>query len=496
MAFFEVASKEAEAPSVARGTEAIWWIACVVAAVGIGLHLIQPATPLWLDETWTAVTSGQKTLPEVIAFIYNDACAPLHYLLIHYWSLLFGTSDEALRLPSVIASALAPLMAFTLDKRANRTLALLWCALAAIWVPGITYSNEARCYALLFLLSMAGTAAYANLLLEPTLKRATIWTSLSTLMVLTHYHAGFLILCQGIGYLLIHRGKALRTWPAAAVFLPALAWILYHAPRMAQFVAPGFAWYPPLSLNDLIVAAGFVGFDIALIAALVKRTEPPSEAADSSDGPLKLDVLKSVFAASAAGAALVLAIALIRPSFTIRYIFPYAPGILFGAAFILYQARERWLRVSVVLSVLLLLALFSLPLHRFHIGKANNWEAASEFLMEDHPTRLVFLWDHPWEKIAGEPRLKGLGGFFFERANQPVDVKVVDLQPGEDPNKALLAKAGNDPKAALLWLYDRTLPAAVDHYPEQIATLDPAWTCHNFGGGPIGIIACSRKAAE
>jgi len=497
MALFDVVDREPkqETRTAARGSEILILVAATVAATGIGFHLIQPATPFWLDETWTAVTSGQKTLADVIAFIYNDACAPLHYLLLHYWSLVFGTSDEAWRMPSVIASALAPLMAFTLDKRADHKLALFWCALAAIWIPGITYSNEARCYGLLFLLSMAGTAAYANLLLEPCLKRAAIWTSLSTLMVLTHYHAGFLILCQGMGYLFVHREKALRTWPAALIFLPALAWILYHAPRLAQLVAPGVAWYPPLTSFDAIRTAGFVGLDIALLAALFKWVRLPSrKTAPGSTAPW---VFRIVFVASLIGAAIVFGLGILRPTFTTRYIFPFAPGILFGVALMLYKMKEQWLRVSAFFAVLMILTTIGLSIGRFGIARFYNWEVASQFLMENHPQRLLFLWDHPVAKETGEARLKELGGFFFERARQPQAVEPVYITPGDDPNKVLLHQAGNDSRTALLWIYDRNLAGTIGRdYDNQITQLDASWACKDYGARTVSIIACSRKKPE
>jgi len=492
MALFEAAAQESkpEAPATARGEEVLCFVIAIIAITGIGLHLIQPATPFWLDETWTAVTSGQKTLTDVIAFIYNDACAPLHYLLLHYWSLIFGTSDEAWRMPSVIASTLAPLIAFTLDKRADRKLALIWCALAAIWVPGITYSNEARCYGLLFLLSMAGTAAYANLLLEPSLKRATIWTSLGTLMVLTHYHAGFLIFCQGLGYLFVHREKALRTWPAALIFIPALAWMLYHAPRLAQLVAPGVAWYPPLTFFDFIRTIGFIGLDIALLATPFTWTRQPWRTADSSS-PIQR-AFQTIFVASLLGAAIVFGLGLLRPSFTPRYAFPFAPGILFGVALVLYKVH--WLRVCAFMAVLIVLTSFSLLIGRLGIAKFYNWEVASQFLMENHAQRLLFLWDHPVSKETGEARLKELGGFFFERARQPLAVEPVYLTPGDDPNKILLRQAGNDGGTALLWIYDRNLAGTIGRdYDNQITQLDAGWACKDYGARTVSIIACSRK---
>jgi hypothetical protein len=82
------------------------------------------------------------------------------------------------------------------------------------------------------------------------------------------------------GTLTALRGRALRTWPAALLFLPAFAWLSVHLPHMAEYADPRFAWFDQLGLGDIpalmvytfggpLIALGLIA--VAMIA-LVLRT--------------------------------------------------------------------------------------------------------------------------------------------------------------------------------------------------------------------------------
>jgi hypothetical protein len=62
----------------------------------------------------------------------------------------------------------------------------------------------------------------------------------------------------------------------------------------------------------------------------------------------------------------------------------------------------------------------------------------------------------------------------------------------KDPNDALLAAAGDDPDAALLWISDVPLPVGVT---PAIDRRDPRWQCRSFGSERYLVYACRRKAA-
>ena len=68
---------------------------------------------LWLDEAISADV-GMLPINELFDFVKSrDVHPPLYYILLHYWILLFGNSEVALRLPSVLFStASIPLFYF------------------------------------------------------------------------------------------------------------------------------------------------------------------------------------------------------------------------------------------------------------------------------------------------------------------------------------------------------------------------------------------------
>jgi hypothetical protein len=134
--------------------------------------------------------------------------------------------------------------------------------------------------------------------------------------------------------------------------------------------------------------------------------------------------------------------------------------------------------------------------HVIHKG-APAWvgfafEAASRDLMSVHPTRLVFIWDHPAQKVEATRQYDALGGFLFRRAGSTAKVTSVMVREDEDPNLLLLAAAG-EPQAVILWLYDLGVHGtAANRHPPRVTTLDPSFGCRNYGRGGVGVLACAR----
>src|SRR2546427_358986 len=77
-----------------------------------------------------------------------------------------------------------------------------------------------------------------------------------------------------------------RTWPAAIAFLPALAWIAVHLPRIAAFARPEVAWYWLMGAGDVWPLLGFVlgsqllagGIFLWVAAAMIGRWRSLSRA--------------------------------------------------------------------------------------------------------------------------------------------------------------------------------------------------------------------------
>jgi uncharacterized membrane protein len=476
-------------------------LACAaLAASSLLRFVIAGRQPLWLDETWTAAIAGQTSFGGFWRQVWLDVNAPFYYLVMHLWQGLFGLSDVSLRLPSAIFGAAAPLaIAFWGVKGLSRPARLTWAALAGLWVPGIWLSGDARCYTLLLLLCTLQTLAFARLLRRPDLPRAALWCGLSALAILTHYHAAILTGLEGLAYLTLARGRALRTWPAALLFAPVAAWLAVHAPRIAAFAHPDVAWYPKLRLDRLgtlasyplgsqelaiaLLVIGAVALALGFAPRLFKRPAPAQPTAP----------LWTAFGAAILGAALVVGLGFLRPSFTDRYLVPFVPALLLGVALIA-QALARRVAITYV-AVVLAAAGFATPWASKELRSGwrfYNWEQASTDLMRGKPDRLVFVWDHPASRILKPDQLEAVGGFFFRRAHVPVEVRSVVLAADIDPNPVLLAQA-QGAHTAIIWAYDRgVLGTAARHFPPRLSDLDPSLICRNYGRGSVGVLACDR----
>lgn len=460
---------------------------------------LERGDPLWLDEAWTIAVAGQRTWVGFFHQVYWDVNAPLYQLVIHLWQGVFGLSDLSLRIPSLVMALATPLVLASRPIEGLPTAErLAWAAITALWFPLLSYAQEARCYAMLMLLGTLQCLAFLALMREPTTRRAAVWAVLGALSILTHYDAILAAGVQGLVYVAVHRMRAVKTWPAALAYLPAFAWLAYHLPRIAEFARPDIAWYSLLKWSDTELVAGFLvgrkqalwGLLAVAVGALAvrfawRRRERPDPVAG---------YLWWAEAAAVLAAAILIVAGFFRPSFAYRYLTPEAPGILLGLVLTARALVGR--RVGIALAGLIV-AFGAVSAWRIWEGDRMaphhyNYEIASRALEKTHPTRLVFLWDHPVDPILRPEQLQAAGGAFFHRDGDQIPVDGVVLKPGEDPNTRLIAEA-QPPGSVILWLYDYAVKgaAASGHRP-AIATLDPAWRCRQFAGGRFGVYACAR----
>jgi 4-amino-4-deoxy-L-arabinose transferase-like glycosyltransferase len=163
----------------------------------------------------------------VRAVFLSDTSPPLYYLFLYCWTLVFGTSDVALRSLSMVCSlACLPLLAAIAERTGERKAVLPACVLFAISPLAIYYSTEARMYSLLWLCLLGTT--WASLALHERgggLARSVFWVATSSAGFLTHYFFVFPWLAAVI-YLAISPGKlkrlhlALCTVVTGALILP------------------------------------------------------------------------------------------------------------------------------------------------------------------------------------------------------------------------------------------------------------------------------------
>ncbi|QGP78571.1 glycosyltransferase family 39 protein [Sphingobium sp. CAP-1] len=491
------------APALPRATPdliaPLCWAALVV---GLACRLFSGMNaPLWFDETFSAVIATQDNIPHLIRWMLQELSGPTYYSMLFAWERIAGDSNVALRLPSLILSIATPLLILWRG-HPDRQVRMIWAAATALSVIGFDSATQARPYALLFLLATAQAIAFLRLIDRPDLRRAFLWTGISALMVLTHYHAAVICGLEGIAYLALRPKQAIRTWPALLPLIPMTAWMAFHLPFILSFTNKDTVWYGTLGLDALwlipslltglawpgviLLTAMLVSFGHDLVAARRGKAAWPYSAGQTA-----------LVACGMAAVALVMGIGFIIPSFTARYILPYVPALLAGVAFwIRRMGKAAPLVAAPMLCLMIGSAAAQLagylrnPQDDFRY--AFNFEQPSQWIAARGADRLVLLWDNPTAGLNDpDGHLAAVGGYFLRRDGHDIGVTALPWPRRGDPNRLLLDLAGNRPHGAILWAYDASVPGTRGRvHPWAIPHIDPRWQCRDFGRAPITMLAC------
>src|SRR5215831_5391429 len=120
---------------------------------------------LWRDEAYTVDAAG-RPLPRIVAMLgRTDAVNGAYYLLMHAWTAVAGTSAAALRLPSLLAMAVAAVVTAAICRRLARAGRLPAPALTGVVAgllfaaaPQVTrYAQDARAYGLVTMCATVAT---------------------------------------------------------------------------------------------------------------------------------------------------------------------------------------------------------------------------------------------------------------------------------------------------------------------------------------------------
>jgi 4-amino-4-deoxy-L-arabinose transferase-like glycosyltransferase len=154
--------------------------------------------PIWLDEA-ISIVEAHGSVSDILTVVpLKDFNPPLYFLVLKGWMGLAGDSAAAVRVPSAAfgLAAVAILFLLGLELR-GAALGLVVAFLAAISYFLILYSQEARMYSLLVLLSSISYYFFFRIVCRGETGRASVGYAASTALLLyTHYHAPFLVLAQ------------------------------------------------------------------------------------------------------------------------------------------------------------------------------------------------------------------------------------------------------------------------------------------------------------
>jgi mannosyltransferase len=175
--------------------------------VGIGVVLVVAAglllrfwtrSGLWLDEALT-VDIARLPLHEIPDALKHDGAPPLYYYLLHFWIVLFGQSDDAVRSLSGIITVITLPVAWLCGKRfGGRTVAWTTLVLLASAPFAVYYATESRMYALVILLTGLGFLALQRAVTAPRPGNLIAVAVIAAALLYTQYWSLYLVGIVGI----------------------------------------------------------------------------------------------------------------------------------------------------------------------------------------------------------------------------------------------------------------------------------------------------------
>ena len=188
---------------------------------------------IWMDEGFS-IWFAKMNLHGIIAATARDTHPPLYYMLLHYWSALFGDSELAGRSLSALFGILTVFMTYRVGTVLyGEKTGILASLLLTVSSFHIYYSQEIRSYAFFLLVSLFSVYYFLMLMENYKIKNVILYILSTTVLMYTHVCGLFVILMQNIYLIIRSRIKpkqcpGLLNWVAvqSAMALLFIPWVI------------------------------------------------------------------------------------------------------------------------------------------------------------------------------------------------------------------------------------------------------------------------------
>jgi hypothetical protein len=252
--------------------------ACAIVIAGVAGRFLASGG-LWLDEA-LSVNIAKLPLAQLPGALVQDGSPPLYYLLLHYWMLLFGQGDFAVRaLSGVISTATLPFLWAAGKRAGGRPTAWAALLLGASSPWAIYYGTDTRMYSLMALEAIVWYLAVRRALELPSRRRLIALGAVTAALMYTHYWDLYLVAIGGAWLLARawgeHRSGGGRSdelrpgdhrapeYPGAAskslkaMICGAVVWLPWSPVFVFQALHTGTPWAGAPSPVDLLSVFGY-----------------------------------------------------------------------------------------------------------------------------------------------------------------------------------------------------------------------------------------------
>lgn len=228
----------------------------------------------WFDEGNTVLLIHLSPGKMLGLIPQTESTPPLYYCVAWIWARIFGFGEAGLRSLSAVVGTLVVPVAYGIGaKLISRRAGVIAAALTACNPYLIWYSQEARSYEMLVLLSAVSLLAFAYAREKPTPRLLSFWVIASALALATHYYA-LLIVIPCAAMLLYERRHERAVWIAIGVV--AICGLALLPLAISQNQTGRASWIAPIPLFPRlgqIIPQFLVGYGAPGLTALERICE-------------------------------------------------------------------------------------------------------------------------------------------------------------------------------------------------------------------------------
>ncbi len=332
----------------------------------------------------------------------------LYYLFMNKWVNLFGVSEFSMRLPSAILGASLVLLLYLVGKSLfNKKVALLSAFMCATSAIQIVYSQEARAYAMLSVLTLLCAYFFIKSIKTDKLYGYFFFILLIILTIYLHFLGMALLIIFNVLFVFFRKGS-FRTWVCAqALILGAIFPLLYSFLKVfvklyqVDFKSIFSVLGIPLFILDLLLLLSGITLFLVIFYVVERRNliKIKFEHCVSSLS-IKIEHDQKYFLITC----LILSILFISSylfslkytltpyrMFLLRYALFMIPFVYLAVSFFLLKIKEKKY-LALFLIAIILLNSFSLCWYYSQPTK-EEWKEAVKFVEDNVKTKEVILFD-------------------------------------------------------------------------------------------------------
>jgi hypothetical protein len=264
----------------------LWAVLALVAVAAVIRFITIDNQSFWMDEALTAYEAHLPFGAMLNTVFHVETTPPLYFVLIWAWAHVFGTGEVALRMISTLAGiALVPVAYLSARELISQRAGMIAAALVAVNPFLIWYSQEARGYMLLALLSGLSFLWFQRAVRDASRHNLVRWAAFSCLALMTHFFAGFLVAPEAVWLLWMSRTRAVGIAVAsvAVVQVAMLPFAVTDTGHGAGWIAAqrittrmsqaALEWALSIEYRRTHLIVGYVGVLVLvlLVAALILR---------------------------------------------------------------------------------------------------------------------------------------------------------------------------------------------------------------------------------